>query len=116
RLLRRHHPRGGARGGRGYGSGPLLFRGQEGVVRRRLQPSRRGVERRARRRRRSLRRGCRRRHDAGRAVRGLSAPAVPVVAEGRAGVEALRRPGGPDQRQPGLRRRDHGPLFRPGDP
>src|SRR5690606_14142545 len=34
-------------------------------------------------------------------------------AEGRAGVEALCRPGGPDQRQSDVWRRDHDPLFRP---
>uniref|UniRef100_A0A0N5A6Y3 NAD-specific glutamate dehydrogenase n=1 Tax=Parastrongyloides trichosuri TaxID=131310 RepID=A0A0N5A6Y3_PARTI len=116
RLLWRHHPRGGARGGRGYGPGPLLFRGQEGAVRLRLQPPRRGVEQRARRRHGSLRRGDGPGHDAGRPARSLPAPAFPMVAEGRAGVEALRRPGGPDERPACLRRRDHGPLFRPGHP
>ena len=36
--------------------------------------------------------------------------------KGGPGWKHYSRAGGPDQRQPDLRRRDHGPLFRPGDP
>jgi AcrR family transcriptional regulator len=56
------------------------------------------------------------RGDPGGAAGSLPATAVRMVAEGRAGLETLCRPGGPDQRQPDLRRRDHGPLFRPRHP